>query len=59
MEGLDLSADVGFALGQGRDGLDLDALRGQRVARAIGGVDLDAEAQQVAGEFDDAVSVRD
>ena len=59
VEGLDLAADIGFALGQGGDRIDLDAFRGQRIARAIGGVDLDPEPEQVAGEFDDAVSVRD
>ena len=59
VEGLDLAADIGFALGQGGDRVDLDAFRGQRVARAIGGVDLDPESEQVAREFDDAVSVRD
>ena len=59
VEGLDLPADVGLALGQRGDRIDLDPFGGQRVARAVGGVDLDAEAEQVAGEVDDAVSVRD
>ena len=59
VEGLDLPADVGLALGQGRDRIDLDPFRGEGVARAVGGVDLDAEAEEVAGEVDDAVSVRD
>ena len=49
VEGLDLAADIGLALGQGGDRIDLDPFGGQRVARAVGGVDLDAEAEQVAG----------
>jgi len=59
VEGLDLAADIRFALGECRDGIDLEALGGQRLPRAIGGVDLDAEPEQVAGELGDAVSVRD
>ena len=49
VEGLDLPADIGLALGQGGDRIDLDPFGGQRVPRAVGGVDLDAEAEQVAG----------
>ena len=58
VEGLDLAADVGLALGQRRDRGDLDALAGQVVARAVGGEDLDAEVEQVAGKLGDPIPVR-
>ena len=59
MEGLDLAADVGLALGQLGDGVDVDALGCEVVTGAFGGVDLDVERQEVTRERDDAVSVRD
>ena len=58
MEGLDLAADVGLALGQRRDRRDLDALGGKVVAGALRRDDLDPEAEEVAREVDDPVSVR-
>ena len=58
VEGLDLSADVGFALGQLGDRRDRHALGGEVLAGAVGGVDLDADVEEVARERGDAVSVR-
>ena len=43
VEGLDLAADVGLALGQVGDRGDLDAVRGEVLARAVGREDLDVE----------------
>jgi len=57
VEGLDLPADIGFALGQLRDRGDRDALGGQEITGAVGGVDLDADIEEVARERGDAVSV--
>jgi hypothetical protein len=59
VERLDLPADVGLALGQGRDRMDIDTFGREVLTGALGRVDLDLESEEVARERRDAVSVRD
>ena len=58
VEGLDLAADIGLALGQVGDGRDRDALAGEELARAVRGKHFDIEIEEVSRERDDAIPIR-
>ena len=59
VEGLDLAADRGLAVGQVGDRRDLDAVAGEVLARAIGRIDLDIEGTQFARQRGDPIAVGD